>query len=105
MTIILWLPSKILGAIIGLISGLVFLYVILVLLLIPIGNQSLYKDSLLVNKVVYHMPVLSSSTYKFNNAIKEIATLKEKGRTEPNHQRKVLYAKKIWSNKRKNSPN
>ena len=78
MTIVLWLPSKMLGGVIGFISGLIFLYVILVLLMIPIGNHPIYSESKLVDKIVYHMPVLSQTTSKFNKAIQDIAVLKNR---------------------------
>lgn len=78
MTIVLWIPSKILGGVIGFISGLIFLYVILVLLIIPIGDQPIYSESKLVDKIVYHMPVISQTTSKFNKAIKDISVLKNR---------------------------
>ena len=78
MTIILWLPSKILGALVGLCSGIIFLYVIFVILIIPIGNYSIYTDSVLVDKIVYNTPVISKSTEKFTKTSFEIANLKNR---------------------------
>ena len=78
ITIILWLPSKILGGVVGFISGIICLYVVLLLLVIPIGNQVIYNDSVLVNKIIYNTPIISSSTNKFTSTVMEVNSLKNR---------------------------
>lgn len=75
MTIILWLPSKIGGGIVGFISGYITLFVVLITLLIPLGNTNLFKESLLVDKIVYKTPILSNVTNKITQPIKEVNEL------------------------------
>ena len=73
LTIVLWLPSKILGGLVSFIKGYIILFVIFVLLLIPFGGDqnNAIKESKLINKIVYKTPILSNSTSNFTNSIKE----------------------------------
>jgi uncharacterized membrane protein required for colicin V production len=90
MTIILWLPSKVLGAIVSFIKGYVVLFVVFLFLMIPLGNQSIFKDSTLVNFILYKTPVLSSSASNLTTSFTEIYNLglkvakKESSREEAN---------------------
>ncbi len=77
MTIILWLPSKILGGIVAIIEGWIILFLIFLMLLVPLKNQSVFYDSSLVNKILYKTPVLSNSTSTFVNSVTEIYELGE----------------------------
>lgn len=61
LTIILTIPSKLLGAAIGLIEGYVILFIILVVLSIPLRNVTIFQESKLVNKMINDSPILTKS--------------------------------------------
>jgi len=71
-TIILIIPSKILGAIIGLIEGWVFVFIVLLVLLIPLKDFNQFRDSEINNLVLFHTPVLSDTVKPFVKGAKEI---------------------------------
>lgn len=74
-TIILALPSKILGLIIGLIEGYIIMFVILVALAIPLKQIPSYEESSLANKIIHDTPLLSKSIGNVGNAISDIYEL------------------------------
>ena len=75
MTIVLWIPSKILGGIVSFIKGYLILFVVFIILLIPIGNTSLYQESSIVNIMLNKTPLLSSYTSSFTNPANDIVNL------------------------------
>ncbi|MBQ9019129.1 MAG: CvpA family protein [Bacilli bacterium] len=77
-TIILLIPSKVLGAIISLIEGWIITFIILVILIMPLGNERMFNNSKLVNIVLYKTPVLSNMTKSYTNSINEIYDLTSK---------------------------
>ena len=72
MTIVLILPSKILGGIIGILKGWLLLIMILILLMLPLGNNNIVRESTLTRKILYETPVVSAYTEKFTMSLKEI---------------------------------
>ena len=75
MTIILWLPSKIIGAVVGLIKGYIVLFAVFIVLMIPLYNQELFTSSKMVGTLLYNTPVLSAKTENFTSSIKEVNNL------------------------------
>lgn len=75
LTIILIIPSKILGGIISLIKTYIVLTAVFLVLMIPIGNSPLFRDSTLINFMLYKTPIISSYTSNFVNPVKEIYSL------------------------------
>ena len=75
MTIILILPSALLGGLISLIKGYIIVAVTLILLIIPFGNIDIFKESKCVNIMVYHTPVLSSYVSKFTKPLSDVYKL------------------------------
>lgn len=75
MTIILWLPSKLLGAVVGLLKGYILLFAILLVLIIPFGSDKLYEESKFANTIVYNTPVLSNSIGNITKSTKEVYSL------------------------------
>ena len=75
MTIILWLPSKILGAAIGFIKAWIILFVILTFLVVPLKDKHLLEESKLSNAIMYKTPVLKQVTNPFVSAVEEITSL------------------------------
>ena len=75
LTIILILPSKILGGIIAFVKGWIVLFAVFLCLMIPLKNTELFTSSTMVNKIIYNTPVLSSHSSNFINSVEEIYNL------------------------------
>lgn len=71
-TIILIIPSKILGAIIGFIEGWINIFIILLVLLIPLKDFDHFIDSKVNNFILFNTPVLSDTVKPFTKGAKEI---------------------------------
>lgn len=78
MTIILWIPSKILGGLVSFIKGYLILFVVFVFLMIPLGEYDIFKESTFLNIMLYKTPILSDCTSKFTNPINDIIDLGHK---------------------------
>ena len=74
-TIILWLPSKILGGVVSLLKGYLILFIVFLLLMIPFGNFSLFQESRCIQYMLYQTPVLSSYANSFVQPIREVIDL------------------------------
>lgn len=61
LTVILTIPSKIGGFIIGLLEGYVVMFIIILILSVPLRNVELFSQSKLVDKMLNNTPILSSS--------------------------------------------
>ena len=77
ITIVLGIPSKILGFIVGLIEGVVTCFIILYILSLPLFNVGVIKESKFREPLLTNMPILSEFTSDFASAIGEFSTLKE----------------------------
>lgn len=77
-TIILALPSKIAGAVIGLLQGYLMIFAILLLAVVPLSNHEIFKESKLTEIIVYKTPLISSYTKDISNTVTEIYTLADK---------------------------
>ena len=77
MTVILWLPSKIIGAVVAFITGYVMVFVVLLALLIPLKDTDMFKESKFANYVVYDTPILAGSAENISRSINEVYTLGE----------------------------
>ena len=77
-TIILIIPSKILGVLVSLIKGYLILFIAFLLLMIPIGNTDIYKESKMVHYMMYETPVLAGYTSNFTKPMEKIYSLGER---------------------------
>lgn len=75
MTIVLLLPSKIGGAILGAIEGYFLTYIVLMILMTPFNNAPIFRDSFLLNKMIYKTPIISKYTSNVTNTIKDTHNL------------------------------
>ena len=78
LTIILILPSKLLGAVVSLIKGVIVLFAVFIVLMIPLKNSELFTGSTMVNQILYKTPMLSQSSNNYINTVEEIYNLAEK---------------------------
>ena len=77
MTVILWLPSKIIGAVVAFITGYVMVFVVLLALLIPLKDTDIFIESRFANYIVYDTPILAGSADNISSSINEVYTLGE----------------------------
>ncbi|MBR4693213.1 MAG: CvpA family protein [Bacilli bacterium] len=77
-TIILWLPSKILGGIVSLLKGYLILFIVFMFLMIPFGNMDIFKNSVCVQYMLNKSPVLSGYANNFVKPFQEVISLNEK---------------------------
>ena len=78
LTIVLIIPSKIAGSIISVIKCWCYLFVILIAMMLPFGNQKLMQESTLKDMILYKTPILSTYTEKFTSSLKEIYDVTKK---------------------------
>ena len=78
MTIILIIPSKILGGLVSLVKGYIILFVVFLLLMIPFGNVSLFQESKCISFMLNKTPVLTSYVKNFITPINEFVDLTER---------------------------
>ena len=78
MTIILWIPSKILGGVVSFLKGYLIMYAIFLMILVPFSNTFIIRESKIMNTMVYHTPVLSSYTNNFITPLKDVYDLGKK---------------------------
>lgn len=77
LTIILWLPSKLLGALVGLLEGIIVMFIIIMILTIPLKNTELFQESQIVHSLLYDTPILSNSTSNYTSSVEEIYELED----------------------------
>lgn len=77
ITIILGIPSKILGGIVGLIEGVVWSFIIVYILSLPTFNFKAVNDSQVCKTLLNSTPILSSNTKNFKIVTDEIVRLKD----------------------------
>lgn len=75
MTIILGLPSKILGFIIGIIEGMVWSFIILYIFSLPFFNSKELERSRMKNVILYNTPIVSQMTKGTIDTFNEIKKL------------------------------
>lgn len=82
ITIVLGIPSKILGAVVGVIEYYVIVFIILYILTLPIVNFPILENSKYKNTILNDTPILSTLIDKTVGVVNEFGELKEKFKTE-----------------------
>lgn len=83
-TIILGIPSKILGAIVGVVESFVWVFIILYVFSLPVFNIGMIKESKFRPGILKNTPLLSRFADNTLKVIEEFADLKEKYEQTPN---------------------
>ena len=78
MTIVLTIPSKLLGGLVSLLEGYILIFVALIVLAIPLRGTGLINNSIIANKMIYSTPVLSSASEDLTDSISETINLVDK---------------------------
>ena len=76
-TLVLWLPSKIIGGIIGVLIGYICLFVVIVALFVPFNSFPIYKESVLIDVISNKTPILSKYGEGFIESFKETYKLSD----------------------------
>lgn len=85
-TIILGIPSKILGMIVGAVEYLLFVFVVLYIVTLPIFDIKSIRDSKYAVNILEHTPILSNYTEDATNILNDFVELKEKYNSSSNNQ-------------------
>lgn len=85
-TIILGIPSKILGMIVGAVEYLLFVFVVLYIVTLPIFDIKSIRDSKCAINILEHTPILSNYTEDATNILNDFVELKEKYNSSSNNQ-------------------
>ena len=85
-TIILGIPSKILGMIVGIIHHLIYAFLILYILSLPIFNLSIINNSKVSKTILNKTPLLGSVCDNTLNIYNEIKDLKKEYKNEDNNE-------------------
>lgn len=75
LTIILKLPSKIGGLIVGALEGYLIVFALLLILIIPLKNVKGISESKMIPTIIHKTPVISTYTKDISNTITEIYDL------------------------------
>lgn len=78
LTVILGVPSKILGAIVGALEFYIITFVALFILSLPVISFDMLNESKLKNNILNHTPILSAVTSKTVDIFEEFEDLKNK---------------------------
>lgn len=74
-TIILALPNQILGFIVGILEGIILMFVILNIISIPLSGSQVFMESKVRSYIVNDMPILKNTFGNMNVAITDILSL------------------------------
>ena len=83
-TIVLGIPSKILGAIVGVIESFVWIFIILYILSLPVLHIEVVENSKLRPGILKNTPILSGFANETLKVVEEFTSLKEKYEQTPN---------------------
>ena len=99
-TVILSIPSKLLGIVVGVIEMYVYLFLILVIASLPIFDSSFLKDSKMNNFILNNTPVLSGVSEEIIDIYGDVYNIIDNRKNKTNEQLneeilKVLIDKKV----------
>lgn len=99
-TVILSIPSKILGIFVGILESYVYIFIVLVILTLPIFNIPFVRESKMVNFMLDDTPILSSLSSEmidiYDNVYNIVINRKDKNNEEINTEiTKLMIDKKV----------
>ena len=99
-TIILSIPSKLLGIVVGVIESYVYIFIVLVIITLPIFDVPFVRESSIANKMLKNTPILSSVSSEiidiYDNTYNIIDNRKSKNNEEVNSEvTKLLIEKEV----------
>lgn len=88
-TVILLLPNRIIGFILGIVEGYVLMFIVLNVLMIPLSSNTTFMDSGVRKYIVEETPILKDSFGGLNTSLEEVLQL-DKNDTENSLNLKVI---------------
>ncbi len=98
-TIVLGLISKLLGAVLGFVQGLVIVFIVLFFFKQPFIKLTKVEDSKLANTVLERTPILNKAASKSLESVKEFNDLYEEYKNEKNKDKLNIELLKVFLNK------
>lgn len=89
-TIVLGIPSKIVGIVVGFVETYIYVFVILYILALPMFNLGFIHDAKLGNKVLNNTPILTNTVGGSLNAFQDVYDLRHKELTDEQYNRESL---------------
>lgn len=89
-TIVLGIPSKILGIFVGFVETYIYVFIVIYFLTLPMFNVGLVKDSNISNKILNNTPVLTNTVGNTLDAFQSVYELKNMDETKEEYNRKSL---------------
>lgn len=78
MTLVLLLPSKLLGGLFSLLKCYIIIFVIALVCMIPFKDNTLFNESKFISFIIEKTPILSNASSNITSSIDEIYTLGDK---------------------------
>lgn len=89
-TIILGIPSKIIGIFVGFIETYIYVFIIMYFLTLPMFNIGIVNDSKVTHKILNNTPILTKTVGNTLNAFQSVYELKDNNGTKEEYSRKSL---------------
>jgi len=89
-TIVLGIPSKIVGIVVGFIETYIYVFIILYVLALPMFNLGFIHDVKLGNKVLNNTPILTNTVGSYLDAFQDVYDLRNKNLNEEQYNRESL---------------
>lgn len=89
VTVILLLPNRIIGFLLGIVEGYVLMFIVLNVLMIPLSSNTTFMDSGVRKYIVEETPILKDSFGGLNTSLEEVLQL-DKNDTENSLNLKVI---------------
>ncbi len=89
-TIVLGIPSKILGIVVGFIETYIYVFIILYVLSLPMFNIGIINDSKLTPKILNNTPLLTKYVGTSLDAFQDVYELKDKYNNKDEYNREAL---------------
>lgn len=75
ISIILTIPSKVLGLVVGLLEGYIIMFIIVVILSVSLGDTELFKNARLTDKIINNSPILTESLGGVINSLSDVLVI------------------------------
>lgn len=82
MTLVLWIPSNLAGAIFSFLKAYIILFLVLLVIMTTSINNQIFTESKLAKPIIYNTPLLSMSANRLTKSMDEVFTLVEKVQDE-----------------------
>lgn len=89
-TIVLGIPSKIIGIFVGLIETYIYVFIILYILTLPMFNIGIINDSKLTKTLLNNTPILTNTVGSSLNAFQDVYDLRNETTSTDDYNRKSL---------------